>query len=229
MFEFELAGAKVVADHQGGLWWPEQSLLAVADLHFEKGSAFATRTAQMLPPYDTHETIRVLSQIVERYQPLCIVCLGDNFHDAEGPNRLDDAARQRIQSLMSGRRFFWLEGNHDAAAAATLGGESALELRIGSIVFRHEPQADDTLGEVCGHLHPVVTINTRVKRLRRKCFVSDGSRCVMPALGSYAGGLDVFDTAFEPLFRQGFASYALGRDRVYPFEHRPLKSQRSAQ
>lgn len=218
MQEIEIAGACVVADRTGALWWPAQSLLAVADLHFEKGSAFAARTGQMLPPYDTQATLKIFSEVVERFQPKRIVCLGDNFHDADGPSRLEPGARAGIQALMRGRRFVWIEGNHDAAAALVLGGESAPELLIGTLNFRHEPRAGfDAPGEICGHLHPVTTVVTRVKRMRRRCFVSDGSRCVMPALGAFTGGLDVNDAAIAQLFGHGFVTYALGRDRVYPF------------
>lgn len=220
--EFEIAGARVVADRTGALWWPAQSLLAVADLHFEKGSAIASRTGQMLPPYDTQATLKIFCEIVERHQPKRIVCLGDNFHDGEGPSRLEASSRQVIQDLMRGRRFVWIEGNHDAAAALVLGGESSPELEIGPLTFRHEPRAGDAAGEICGHLHPVTTVETRAKRLRRRCFVSDGRRCVMPALGAYTGGLDVFDPAFAPLFGNGFTTYVLGRERVYPFHHTAL-------
>jgi DNA ligase-associated metallophosphoesterase len=221
VYSFRLAGAELVADHQGALWWPEQQLLAFADLHFEKGSAYASRTTQMLPPYDTHATLRLMGEIVARHSPKRIVCLGDNFHDEDGPSRLDASARQSLQALMKGRRFVWIEGNHDAAAALALGGESAPSLTIGPLVFRHEAEAESNgEGEVSGHFHPVVTVETRVRRIRRKCFVSNGLRCVMPALGAFTGGLDVLDEAFAPLFPGAFSTFALGRDRVYPFPQR---------
>jgi DNA ligase-associated metallophosphoesterase len=222
--EFEVAGARLCADPSGALWWAEQRVLAVADLHFEKGSAFAQRTGQMLPPYDTHATLARLSEAAERLAPTTIVCLGDNFHDGEGPSRLDASAKRAIAGLMRKRRFVWIEGNHDAAAALQLGGECARELAIGPLVFRHEPKRGKAQGELAGHLHPVARVATRVKRLKRRCFVSDGLRCVLPAFGAYTGGLDVFDAAFAPLFPRGFNAYLLGRDRVYPFAHSRLSA-----
>lgn len=221
MAAFRLAGADVVADHQGALWWPAERVLVLADLHFEKGSSFAARTSQMLPPYDTHATLRVVEEVVARRAPDCIICLGDNFHDREGPSRLDADARRRLDALMAGRRFVWIEGNHDDAAAAVLGGESAAELSIGPLVFRHEPSvARDARGEVAGHLHPALVVETRARRVRRKCFVSDGARCVLPSMGSFTGGLDVGDAAFDALFGGRYCAYALGQGRVYPFPTR---------
>ena len=38
-----LAGERLMLDPMGALFWPEQRLLAVSDLHLEKGSSFARR------------------------------------------------------------------------------------------------------------------------------------------------------------------------------------------
>lgn len=218
----EVAGVPLAANPAGALWWEERRVLAVADLHLEKGSAFASRTGQMLPPYDSRATLSRLTALAERYGPATIVCLGDNFHDAQGPERLDGESKKAVIALMRGRRFVWIEGNHDAAAALVLGGESAVELEIGPLVFRHEPQTRGGRGELAGHLHPVASVSTRANRVRRRCFVGDGLRCVLPAFGAFAGGLDVFDNAFAPLFPQKFSAYLLGRERVYPFDHSRL-------
>lgn len=219
-----LAGEEFVADHAGALWWPSQQLLAFADLHFEKGSSYASRTTQLLPPYDTRATLGVMQDVVNRFEPKRIVCLGDNFHDRAGPERLDRSCRDMIQGLMRERRFIWIEGNHDAAAAGSLGGESAPHVQIGPVRFTHEPSFHAEPGEIAGHLHPVVTVNTRLKRLRRKCFVTDGNRCVMPSLGAFTGGLDIFDDAFAGLFGSEFYALALGRDRVYPFRQASVRA-----
>ncbi len=220
----EINGATLVADRSGALWWPAERLLAVADLHLEKGSSFA-KTGQLLPPYDSRATLSRLSAAVGRFEPKTIVCLGDNFHDPLGPERLDAESKGIVAMLQRKRRFVWIEGNHDAAAAAVLGGESAPEIEIGPLVFRHEPRQGRARGELAGHLHPVAVAVTRARRLRRRCFVSDGERCVLPAFGAYTGGLDVFDAAFAPLFPRSFQAFLIGRDRVYPFAHSGLAAE----
>ena len=212
----EINGATLVADRSGALWWPEERLLAVADLHLEKGSSFA-KTGQLLPPYDSRATLNRLNATVARFEPKTIVCLGDSFHDRQGPDRLDAESKGVVAMLQRKRRLVWIEGNHDAAAAAVLGGESAPEIEIGPLIFRHEPREGCAKGELAGHLHPVAVAVTRARRLRRRCFVSDGERCVLPAFGAYTGGLDVFDPAFALLFPRSFQAFLIGRDRVYPF------------
>ena len=49
-------GAHVLADISGALFWPAAETLIGADLHFEKGSAYAARGVA-LPPYDTAATL----------------------------------------------------------------------------------------------------------------------------------------------------------------------------
>ena len=54
--------------------------------------------------------------------------------------------------------------------------------------------------EIAGHLHPAARLSLHGTSLRRPCFVGNGLRLVMPAFGAYAGGLNILDVAFEPLF-----------------------------
>ena len=90
------------------------------------------------------------------------------------------------------------------------------EIHIGALTLRHEPQLGVANGEVAGHLHPVARVVTKRGSLRRRCFVSDGSRCILPAFGVYAGGLNLRDEAFAPLFpTRAPHAHVLGRDRIY--------------
>src|SRR6202163_2217266 len=70
-----VAGVTLVADLSGALFWEEQSLLVVSDLHLEKGSSFATRGV-LLPPYDTAVTVSVLGAVVARHGPRSVIGLG---------------------------------------------------------------------------------------------------------------------------------------------------------
>src|SRR5262245_63252260 len=85
--ELRVAGVVLIADCAGALYWPDEGLLAVADLHLEKGSSFAARGI-LLPPYDTATTLARLGALVARYAPRVVIALGDNFHDGDGPSRI---------------------------------------------------------------------------------------------------------------------------------------------
>ncbi len=77
---------------------------------------------------------------------------------------------------------------------------------------------------MAGHLHPAARVIGRGKSVRRRCFAGDGFRLILPAFGSYAGGLDVCDRAFAGLFRMdSFRAFVLGEDRVYPVGPKALR------
>jgi len=213
-------GAQLIPDVSGGLWWPERGVFVAADLHFEKGSAYA-RHGSLLPPYDSHATIARLEEAVARLAPELVICLGDSFHDREAGARLDEGCRERLKTLCAGRPWFWIAGNHDPAPPEGLGGSAVEALAVGHLEFRHEPSAGAVTGEVCGHLHPCASVTVKGRNLRRRCFVSDGARLILPAFGAYTGGLDVHEDAISGLFPGGFDVWLVGRDRV-----RPVKQSR---
>ncbi|MCJ2051927.1 ligase-associated DNA damage response endonuclease PdeM [Methylobacterium sp. J-070] len=210
-----LAGETLVLDLCGGLWLPAHRTLIVSDLHLEKGSSYAARTGQFLPPYDTRETLACLHEAVVRHDPARVVALGDSFHDARGPERMEPGDRAMVAALQQGRDWVWIAGNHDAAVNEGVGGRYADALTLGGLVLRHEPSPGDAPGEIAGHLHPCGKVAMRGRAVRRRCFVTDGTRVVMPAFGAYAGGLNVRDKAVEGLFRNGFTAHLLGDGRVF--------------
>ena len=185
--EIAVAGEALVADVAAALYWPAERLLVVADLHLEKGSAFAAR-GMLLPPYDTAATFERLAHLMSRYAPRTVVALGDNFHDGGGPGRLVPADRAALFALQRGRNWIWIAGNHDPDPGERIGGVFARSLALGALVFRHEPLAEQSPGEIAGHLHPCARIHRRGRVVTRRCFASDGRRVVMPAFGAYTGG-----------------------------------------
>lgn len=212
-----LNGADLLADRSGALFWPAQRTLIVADLHLEKGSAFAER-GQLLPPYDTAATLERLEEAVDRHRPERVVALGDSFHDQRAADRLAPRDGDRLRTLTAALDWIWVCGNHDPAPPETWGGTVADEVVLGPLRFRHEAQTGQpAAGEVSGHFHPKAAVQLRVKRVTGRCFVTDGRRLILPAFGAYAGGLDVLDPAIAALLVPRFKVYLLGRDRLFPF------------
>jgi DNA ligase-associated metallophosphoesterase len=202
-----------VADLSGALFWREQRLLVVSDLHLEKGSSFAARGV-LLPPYDTVATLGRLAAAIARYDPRMVIALGDSFHDRRAHERLSAPDGDALSAMQARRDWIWISGNHDPALPSDLGGVVASEVAIGPIVFRHEPTG--AAGEIAGHLHPKARVATRGRAMERRCFASDGERAVMPAFGAYTGGLSIRDVAFSKIFgAPGFMAHVLGDNRVH--------------
>jgi DNA ligase-associated metallophosphoesterase len=210
----DVNGETLVLDASGAAWWPEQATLVFADIHFEKGSSYARRGA-LLPPYDTRTTLRRMTDAIARRAPKRVIALGDSFHDRDAAERLDDGERAALAALGRRAHWVWIAGNHDPAPPAWLEGEIVSEIRLRNLVFRHEPSVFFQPGEIAGHLHPCATVTRRGRSLRRRCFVSDGRRMVLPAFGAYAGGLDLHDPAIGSLFEGAFGAFVLGAARVY--------------
>lgn len=210
----QVNGAEVVLRASGALWIAAARMLVVADLHLEKGSAYAAR-GQMLPPYDTRDTLARLAAEIAAARPEAVVLLGDTFHDRNSEDRLaaEDADRLRLLSGLT--RLVWAVGNHDADGPQSLPGEVADEVMVAGLVLRHEPAEGPSPGEVAGHLHPCARVVASRGSVRRRCFVTDGERLVVPAFGAYAGGLSVRDAAFAGLFGRPPLVGALGAGRVH--------------
>jgi hypothetical protein len=188
--------------------------LVVADLHLEKGSAYAAR-GQMLPPYDTAETLRRLHAEVAALGPRRLILLGDSFHDGKAEARLASTDVDQIDQLAQGLELLWVIGNHDADGPLHLPGQTLDEIATGHLILRHEPLPAPQPGEVAGHLHPCAKVVGTGRSVRRRCFATDGQRLILPAFGAYAGGLNLRDAAFGPLFAKPPIAAALGKDQVH--------------
>lgn len=194
------------------LYWAEERALLVADLHLEKASFFA-RTGQMLPPYDSRETLERLAGALRLTGARRVFCLGDNFHDAGGPDRLDPHAAGMLAALTRATDWVWITGNHDvkgtAPVAPALPGTHLVETGLGGIVLRHEAQPGETRPELSGHFHPRLRVVQRGRTIRRACVVASETRLVLPAFGTLTGGLDADSPAIRAALQPAHAADAL--------------------
>lgn len=218
-----LANVEVMLRWSGALWLEREGALVVADLHFEKGSSYAARFGQMLPPYDTRETLDRLDREIALLAPKRLIFLGDSFHDGDGEARLAEDDYRRLEGLTLGRELVWAVGNHDADGPKVLPGEIIDEAAIAGLTLRHEPLPGVQLGEVAGHLHPAAKVTSGRATTRRRCFVTDGQRLVLPAFGAFTGGLNILDEAFSNLFAGPMLAGALGPRRVHAVGMKSLR------
>lgn len=184
---FTFAGTALEALGSGALHWPDAQLLVVSDLHLGKSERVARRSGQMLPPYETIDTLTKLEAALETTKAAQVICLGDSFDDLAAGAALAPELVDWITRLMAGRDWTWIEGNHDPGPLE-IGGTHRAQLRLGALTFRHiaEPGAS---GEVSGHYHPKARLNAKGRVMTRPCFLYDDARLILPAFGTYTGGL----------------------------------------
>jgi uncharacterized protein len=188
------------------LYWPAQNALIVADLHLEKASWFAAR-GQMLPPYDSLATLQSLSALITVTHASTLWCLGDNFHDSGGVQRLEPAARALLTELTAQLDWRWITGNHDSALGGGIGGMVVEEAEVSGLILRHRADPNETRPELSGHFHPKYRGRSRSRAVSRACFVVSETRLIFPAFGALTGGLaadhieimDVVGSAAEAL------------------------------
>lgn len=192
MVPFSFAGQEFALVGQRALYWPRERALLVADLHLEKASFFA-RFGQMLPPYDSRETLERVALAVRETGARRVLCLGDNFHDDGGAARLEPHAAGMLAALTRATDWVWITGNHDRGQVGE--GTALPELELAGLILRHEALAGETRGELSGHFHPKLRITARGRSISRPCAVRSETRLILPAFGTLTGGLDAADPA----------------------------------
>jgi len=216
MVPFSFAGETFVACPDGGLYWPAQNALLVADLHLEKASWYA-QAGQFLPPYDSQATLAALAREVERSGARRLYCLGDSFHDRLGCDRLPEAARAQLLQLTGSLDWTWIVGNHDPGFSDPCGGRLADEVTLGGIILRHEALGDERLPEISGHFHPKLRLHLKGRQVSRRCFVASDSKLILPAFGSLTGGLDAAHPEILRKVGNGAAALVPVQDRLLRF------------
>lgn len=209
----QLNQARLTALGSGALWWADQSLLCVSDLHLGKSDRMARRTGVQVPPYDTRDTLLRLSQDLDRTAPRTVVCLGDSFDDLAAANAMSEDDRLWITKLQAGRTWIWIEGNHDPGPI-DLGGTHMDSYTLAGITFRHIANPDER-DEVSGHYHPKVQMALRGRVISRAAFLMDSLRLIMPAYGTYTGGLRTTDPVITALMASDATAILTG-----PVPHR---------
>jgi DNA ligase-associated metallophosphoesterase len=206
--DFTLAGAQLAALGSGALYWPAQSLLCVSDLHLGKSERRARLGEPPLPPYETHDTLARLEVDLKTTHASTVVCLGDSFDDNAAAQSLSESEALWIAALQAGRRWVWIEGNHDPGPVE-LGGTHLYELPMPPLTFRHIAQPGLS-GEVSGHYHPKATVRPRGRAITRPAFLIDSDRVILPAYGTYTGGLRSNDDALQSLMRPEALAFLTG-------------------
>lgn len=207
--EIILRGARLTALPSGGLWWPAERLLCISDLHLGKSERLARRGGSTLPPYDTRDTLDRLAADLEATAARVVICLGDSFDDLDAALSLDEATRLQITRLQAGRHWVWVEGNHDPGPVE-FGGTHRQDLTHGPLTFRHvaDPRAE---GEVSGHFHPKAHVRTRARTVTRPAFLCDAARVILPAYGTYTGGLGSHTPVLTQIMRPDATAILTGR------------------
>lgn len=173
------------------LFWQEEKLLVVADLHFGKAQIFREYGIP-IPEGTTTDDLKRLSYRMDQLQPRKLLFLGDLVHGRiENQNNLGqlvDKWRRRHKTV----ELLLAPGNHDLRygdpPAQFQFDHVATEIILGSFIFTHKPRSYSSFYGIAGHLHPAVTItaNAGLKE-RLPCFCFGPRGALLPAFGNFTG------------------------------------------
>ncbi len=208
--KFHIHGASLMALASGALWWAEQEILTVSDLHLGKSERIARRGGPMLPPYEARDTLIRLENDIQTTAARTVICLGDSFDDLQAAQSLSEDEILWITRLQAGRKWIWIEGNHDPGPVQ-FGGSHLGDFSRLPLTFRHiaAPAAG---GEISGHYHPKTTLHARGRSITRPCFIYDEDRVILPAYGTFTGGLKSTDAQLQNLFGAGARVVMTGKN-----------------
>ena len=209
-----LAGASLIALGAGALWWPAKSMLCVSDLHLGKSERYARAGGATLPPYQTQGTLLKLESDLDAYPASTVICLGDSFDHPQAPSELAKDDRLWINRLQAGRDWIWIEGNHDPGPL-DIGGSHRTTLSVHPLFFQHiaapDHNGDIMGGEVSGHYHPKARLKIAARTVSRACFLLDRQRLILPAYGTYTGGLHSNHSQLQALMGAGAVAVLTGK------------------
>lgn len=197
-YPFRFAGEDFLARPTGALWWPARRSLIIADLHLGRSGRYARRGGALLPPFEDADTLARLAAEIAALDPARVVSLGDAFDDGLAASALAKRETVLIARLAAGRNWLWIAGNHDPRPPVPDLPGAWLPDLPGAITLRHIAA---TGPDISGHMHP----SARLAGRRFRCFVLSQAHLILPAFGTYTGGLDIGDPAFAPLASGGLA------------------------
>ena len=114
----------------GALYWQEEDTLLVADLHLEKGAAFAA-LGMLLPPYDTRTTLERLAKVIAAVAPVARRGARRQLPPQRSrPSVSPPTTAPSCSSCSRAREWFWICGNHDPHLPASIGGTVCATLSI---------------------------------------------------------------------------------------------------
>lgn len=187
----------------GSLFLPDSQTLILSDLHLGKGAASHSRTP--LPGYDTDDTLKRMKLAIERSTPKQTLLLGDSFHTVKGADELPEHHLDTLFHLARQTEFLWIEGNHDPMLPSHLPGQTAHVMSMNNLLFSHQPQFSSEIpdqllaGQIIGHYHPKSRLRLKARTYSAKCFFYDDRLMILPAFGSFTGGLNILHPEIQLL------------------------------
>ena len=177
------------------IYWKEQSMLLLSDLHLGKAAHFR-KISLPVPANTGGDDLTRLATLIDMYSPERVVFLGDLFHSVYNPEW--EIFGQFVGS-MSSVSFELVNGNHDILSDRQYEKFNLKvhpqSMDIAPFVLIHDPEDLEEGNEkyaFCGHLHPGVKLRGKGRQsMRLACFYFGRDYAILPAFGSFTGTVNL--------------------------------------
>jgi DNA ligase-associated metallophosphoesterase len=192
------------------IFWQEEKLLFMADVHLGKVNHFR-KSGIPVPTKLVHDEIDRLSRLLDTYEPETLCVLGDLFHSHRNKEwEIFAEWRARYPHV----HFELVRGNHDIIASVHY-KQADIKVYLscvekGPFLFTHEPTEKclEGLYPFAGHIHPGIYLTGKARQsLRLPCFYFGKEQALLPAFGAFTGLAII-----EP--KRGDAVFAVADDVV---------------
>ena len=217
VIEKKLVNFSFIFDLSGAIFITEIDTLVISDLHFGKSFSFA-KIGNFLPPYDINETIEKIRRLIEKYSPKQIISLGDNFHEQKTLKMIDKISIKKINETFNQLDVIWIDGNHDENLKnkKLIYGRFKKNHTFSSLTFTHikSQKLESNSFEFSGHFHPKISFKHNGINYLCKCFALGKNFCILPAFGSFTGGLDINSSELKKILPDDKTVIAIGKKKL---------------
>ena len=177
---------KFSLDPTGAIFWHDQNMLLIADVHFGKVAHFRKYGAAV-PSKASSKNYDKLEEVIARHKPETICFLGDLFHSTLNNEwKLFEAWTQKTTA-----KIILVSGNHDIISPhkfEDLGIEVVEKLDIKPFLLTHHPTERENYFNFSGHIHPGIKMQGSGRQtVKLACFYRKENQLILPAFGNFTG------------------------------------------
>lgn len=186
ILNIKIQGQDFVLHPFGAVYWPEQEVLLVADVHLGKVSHFR-KHGSAVPLKVISQNFIKLDKLRKDFDPEHIIFLGDLFHSSM--NIEWNMFEEWIGSIDN--QVHLIAGNHDIISPLKyeeLGINIYSDVKVGGFLLTHHPMDSKDHFNICGHVHPGFKMRGNGKQLLKlPCFFRSSNQMILPAFGEFTG------------------------------------------
>lgn len=204
------AGEQMILNSHRTIYWPDQKMLILADMHVGKPAHFRNH-GMAIPQQVANHDLDLLKQLIAHYRAQTIMMVGDLFHAGNNPE-----TKIFLQWLENLNTLSWITvmGNHDKtifnARPILALDEIHEQYAIGNINFVHKPDNAKT-PSISGHIHPgVVVKGNHHQKIKLPCFLVSEHKIILPAFSHFTG----LDTRFYRENKDNFRPFAIAGNEI---------------